>query len=147
MDKQEYKHIRNLSWDLLIDAHISCLPVDITKIAQLYNFDSILNASKNRYENALILSKNVLNYYGYNSNPCSVKLLTTRILAPMIVLKAINITSAYDISKVTELPIEISKQRYKRYEMLLKRNAFCTSNLEVKVLSQFQTWINNSVLG
>ena len=41
MNKQEYKHIRNLAWDLLINAKISKLPVDIVAVANVYDFQSV----------------------------------------------------------------------------------------------------------
>ena len=66
LDKQQYKHIRNLAWDLLIDANIKSLPVDIDKIAALYNLETLINTTKSRYENALIVSKNILKLFGYN---------------------------------------------------------------------------------
>ena len=141
MDKQQYKHIRNLAWDLLIDANIKSLPVDIDKIAALYNLETLIDASKSRYENALIVSKNILKLFGYNDS--FTKILAIRILSPMIVLKSLNITSAIEINQITEFPIELCYNRFERYKMLLKRNAFCTSTLEVKVLSQFKNWIDN----
>ena len=141
MDKQQYKHIRNLAWDLLIDANIKSLPVDIDKIATLYNLETLIDASKSRYENALIVSKNILKLFGYNDS--FTKILAIRILSPMIVLKSLNITSAIEINQITELPIELCYNRFERYKMLLTRNAFCTSTVEVKVLSQFKNWIDN----
>ena len=82
MDKQQYKHIRNLAWDLLIDANIKSLPVDIDKIAALYNLETLIDASKSRYENALIVSKNILKLFGYNDSFTNI--LAIRILSPMI---------------------------------------------------------------
>ena len=144
MDKQQYKHIRNLAWDLLIDADIKSLPVDIGKIAALYNLRHLIDVSKSRYENALLISKNILKLFGYNT--ALSRTLAIRILSPMIVLKSLNIKSAAEINQLTELPIELCHSRFERYTMLLTRNAFLTSTLETKVLSQFQSWINTSPL-
>lgn len=144
MDKQEYKHIRNLAWDLLIDANISSLPVDISKIAALYKFESFINPFKSRYENTLAISEKILNLFGYNSSFSQT--LAIRILSPMIVLKSLNIKSAAEINQFTDLPIKLCFNRFERYKTLLVRNAFCTSTLEVKVLSQFQNWIDNYLL-
>lgn len=141
MNKQEYKHIRNLAWDLLIDANISSLPVNITQIAALYNLESLINISKSRYENTLLVSKHILNILGYDIS--FTKMLTIRILSPMIILKSLNIKTPLEINYFTDLPLELCYARFERYQMLLTRNAFSTSKLETKVLSQFQDWINS----
>ena len=143
MKKQEYKHIRNLAWDLLINAKITKLPVDIFAIATVYDFQSEIDPKKSRYENMLNISQHVLDLFGYNSNVDNAKYLTIRILAPIIVFKALNISSANDICKYTDLPYHLSVQRFDRYQKLLQINMFCTSNLETKVLKQFQPWIKS----
>ena len=91
MNKQEYKHIRNLAWDLLINAKISKLPVDIVAVANVYGFQSVLDNSKSRYENMLNISRCVLDLFGYSSDPDFVKYLTVRVLAPVVVFKALDI--------------------------------------------------------
>lgn len=143
MTKEEYKHIRNLAWDLLIDAHISKLPVDIIEIAKIYSIQNHIDADKSLYENSISICSNILNIFGYNNEPNYSKYLAVRILSPIIVLKALNVQNAEDISKLTGLPLYLSEQRYERYQILLKRNVFELSNLETKVLSQFQEWINS----
>ena len=143
MTEQEYKHIRNLAWSLLIDAHISQLPIDIASIANIYNLSSVLNDSATRYENALNISQQILHLYGCNSTPENCKYLAVRIMAPMIVIKELNIQSASELSDLTELPYDISMQRYERYKMLLKRNSFYLSSLERKVYIQFRNWIDS----
>lgn len=141
MNKQEYKHIRNLAWDLLIDANISSLPINVTQIAALYNLESLINISKSRYENTLLVSKHILNILGYDIS--FAKMLTIRILSPMIILKSLNIKTPLEINHFTDLPLELCYTRFECYQMLLTRNAFSTSKLETKVLSQFQDWINS----
>ena len=84
MKEQEYKHIRNLAWDLLIDANISQLPVDISAIANLYNLQHLIDNSKSLYENTLSVSEGILKIFGM-TNPDFTRYLTVRILAPMIV--------------------------------------------------------------
>lgn len=143
MTEQEYKHIRNLAWDLLIDANISALPVDINPIAKLYHAQSLIKASNSLYDNALLVSSHILSILGYNNVELS-RYLAVRILSPMIILKALNVESAEDVAKFTKLPINIAKQRFDRFQMLLKRNAFETSKLETKVLNQFKDWLYNN---
>lgn len=142
MKEQEYKHIRNLAWDLLIDANISQLPVDISAIANLYNLQHLIDNSKSLYENTLSVSEGILKIFGM-TNPEFTRYLAVRILAPMIVFKELGIMSAEELCRLSGLPADLANQRFKRFEMLLSRNAFQTSRLETIVLSQFRQWINN----
>lgn len=142
MTEQEYKHIRNLAWDLLIDANISRLPVDINAIAALYNLQHLIDNSKSLYENTLSVSEGMLKLFGMY-NPEFTRYLAIRILAPMIIFKELGVKSAEEMSSLSGLPIDLANQRFKRFEMLLSRNAFQTSRLETIVLSQFREWIDN----
>lgn len=142
MKKQEYKHIRNLAWDLLIDANISQLPVDISAIANLYNLQHLIDNSKSLYENTLSVSEGILKIFGM-TNPEFTRYLAVRILAPMIVFKELGIKSAEELCRLSGLPADLANQRFKRFEMLLSRNAFQTSRLETIVLSQFRQWISS----
>lgn len=142
MNEQEYKHIRNLAWDLLIDANISQLPVDISSIANLYNLQNLIDNSKSLYENTLSVSEGILKIFGM-TNPEFTRYLAVRILAPMIVFKELGIKSAEELCRLSGLPTDLASQRFKRFEMLLSRNAFQTSRLETIVLSQFRKWINS----
>ena len=142
MKEQEYKHIRNLAWDLLIDANISQLPVDISAIANLYNLQHLIDNSKSLYENTLSVSEGILKIFGM-TNPEFTRYLAVRILAPMIVFKELGIKSVEELCRLSGLPADLANQRFKRFEMLLSRNAFQTSRLETIVLSQFRQWINN----
>lgn len=142
MDKYEYKFIRNLAWDLLIDANISQLPVDINAVAALYNLQHLIDNSKTLYENTLSVSKGILELFGMD-NKDFIKPLAVRILAPMIVFKELGITSAEEICKLSGLPQNVANQRFKRFEMLFQRNAFQIFRLETIILSQFREWINS----
>lgn len=142
MNEQEYKHIRNLAWDLLIDANISQLPVDINAIAAIYNLQPLIDNSKSLYENTLFVAEGILKIFGM-TNPEFIRYLAVRILAPMIVFKELGVKSAEELSRLSGLPADLANQRFKRFEMLLSRNAFQTSRLETVVLSQFHQWINS----
>lgn len=140
MNEQEYKHIRNLAWDLLIDANISQLPVDINAIATLYNLQPLIDNSKSLYENTLSVAEGILKIFGM-TNPKFARYLTVRILAPMIVFKELGVKSAEELGRLSGLPANLANQRFKRLEMLLSRNTFQNSRLESNVLSQFSQWI------
>lgn len=142
MNEQEYKHIRNLAWDLLIDANISQLPVDINAIAAIYNLQPLIDNSKSLYENTLSVAEGILKIFGM-TNPEFTRYLAVRILAPMIVFKELGVKSAEELSRLSGLPADLANQRFKRFEMLLSRNAFQTSRLETVVLSQFRQWISS----
>ena len=142
MKEQEYKHIRNLAWDLLIDANISQLPVDISAIANIYNLQHLIDNSKSLYENTLSVSEGILEIFGM-TNPEFTRYLAVRILAPMIIFKELGIKSAEELCRLSGLPADLANQRFKRFEMLLSRNAFQTSRLETIVLSQFRQWISS----
>lgn len=142
MNEQEYKHIRNLAWDLLIDANISQLPVDINAIASLYHLQHLIDNSKSLYDNTLRISEGILKIFGM-TNPEFTRYLAVRILAPMIVFKELGIQSAEELGNLSGLPANLANQRFKRFKMLLSRNAFQTSRLETIVLLQFQNWIDN----
>lgn len=142
MNEQEYKHIRNLAWDLLIDANISRLPVDIHAIAALYNLQHLIDNSKSLYDNTLSVAKGILKIFGLNNLELT-RYLAVRILAPMIVFKELDIKSVEELSNLSGLPADLANQRFERFKMLLLRNAFETSRLETIVLSQFREWLSN----
>ena len=70
-------------------------------------------------------------------------MLSMRIMCPLIVLKAINIKDENELFQLTDLPYKLAVQRFERYKMLLNRNKFELSNLESKVLTNFQSWISS----
>lgn len=138
MTKQEYEHTRNLAWLILINAKITELPIDETKLASVL-FEKInIDADKSRFENVLEISKHILEIYGYDTRYELCHALTVRLMAPMIVLKELNIKTKKELQDITDLPEKEAEKRFKRYELLLKRNKFETSNFESKVLKQFK---------
>ena len=141
MTKQEYQHIRNLAWDLLIDANITSLPTDLLAIASLYNGQDKIDALKSTYENAISISQHILQTLGYKSSAEHNKCLAVRILSPVVVLKELKVQSAADIVRFTNLPFVEASKRYARLQELLVRDMFETSNMETKVLRQFKPWL------
>ncbi len=137
MTKQEYEHMRNLAWLILINAKITELPIDETKLASVLFEKVDIDADKSRFENVLEISKHILKMYGYDTRYELCHALTVRLMAPMIVLKELNIKTKKELQNITDLPEKEAEKRFERYEMLLKRNKFETSNFESKVLRQF----------
>lgn len=141
MTKQEYAHIRNLAWDLLIDANISSLPVAVDKIETVYSLphraDCVI-----RYDRMLIAADRILTIYGLNSNPDNAKHLAIRVLAPMIVMDRIGISSFDELMYYTDLPANLARQRFDRLIALRQRGKFEASYLETQVLKQFSNWIS-----
>lgn len=144
MTNQEYKFIRNLAWDLLIDSNATSLPINIQAIAKLYDLEHLIDNNKSLYENTLLISDNILNIFGLNRKDFS-KYLAVRILTPMIIFKELNIKSSQELSDLSGLPMDIASQRYDRFIMLQRRNSFELSRLESIVLSQFKEWITNQI--
>lgn len=142
MTEQEYKHIRNLSWDVLIETGANSLPIQLDTITNLYQ---IKVNEDNYYNKAIQISSGLLSMFGLNNSLSET--LAIRLLSPMIVLKEVGVCSGEDISKLTGLPIWIANKRYERLQMLIKRNAFCTSRLEQIVLKQFEPWISQQKSG
>lgn len=143
MTKQEYQHIRDLAWLLLADAKISSLPVDIARIARMYNFERLLDYSKTRYANTIMLSEKILWIYGYNTGEEYSKTLAVRLLCPAIVLRDLQIKSAADIKMYCDVPNQIAQHRFERLQLLLKRDKFEQSGMEASVLKNFASWIRN----
>lgn len=141
MTKQEYQHIRNLSWDLLIDANITSLPTNITSIAKIHNCQNKILNTDSLFNNALSVSQCILSIFGYPTSIEYQKCLAVRILAPSIVLKELKVKTASEVMEYTYLPPIESVKWLERLQELIKRNKFGMSNMEVRVLKQFQPWI------
>lgn len=141
MTKQEYIHIRNLAWDLLIDAKIYSLPVNMDRIETVYSLPHRTDCAT-RYERMLIAADRILDIYGLNNHPDNAKHLAIRVLAPMIVMEHIGISSCDELMYYTDLPYYLAKQRFDRLIVLRQRGKFESSYLETQVLKQFSNWIN-----
>lgn len=141
MTKQEYVHIRNLAWDLLIDAKISSLPVNVDRIEAVYSLPHRTDCST-RYDRMLIAADQILTIYGLNNKPDNAKHLVVRVLAPMIVMERIGISSYDELMYYTDLPVHLARQRFNRLIELRQRGKFEASYLETQVLKQFSSWIN-----
>lgn len=115
------------------------MPVDLRAIAALYGvrYDN----SESLYHAAFQISSSILALFGLFGED-KAQYFAVRILAPIIVLDAINVTSPADVSELTGLPIKIADQRFNRLQELKKRGTIGLSGQERAVLSQFRHWID-----
>ena len=88
LDQQEYSHLNYLALDLIIDARINRLPVDISNIAAIYGLRKLIDYSKSRFENTVIVSQHILKMFGYDDNIYNAEYLAVKILSPLIVLRS-----------------------------------------------------------
>ena len=139
MTEQEYKLIRSLAWDVLIDAGISELPVNIKAVASVYGAESVVDDSAAVYDNAVKVSEYILSVFGLDARTLT-EAFAVRLLAPMIVLKKLSVRSAAEVSRLTGLPPVLAEKRFERLMLLEKRNAFGISKLENIVWLQFEKW-------
>lgn len=139
MTEQEYKLIRSLAWDVLIDAGISELPVNIKAVASVYGAESVVDDSAAVFDNAVKVSEYILSVFGLDALTLT-EAFAVRLLAPMIVLKKLSVRSAAEVSRLTGLPPVLAEKRFERLMLLEKRNAFGISKLENTVWLQFEKW-------
>lgn len=140
-NKEEFKMVQTLAWDILIDGHICEMPVKITNIAKVYNFEKTLDYAKSRWDNCKVLSSLILEKYGFHNDEENSNLLCIRILAPMCIIRECKIANSNQLSAFCDIPIKAAESRYNRFVMLLERNKFYTSDMEVKVKRQFEPFI------
>ena len=140
MNEQEYKLIRNLAWDVLIDSKASCLPVNLAAIASLYKLNNP-ETSLPLYTKASQISSAILQTYGLYGNE-KVEYFSVRVLAPITVLDALNTTSPMDVAHFTGLPMNLAIQRFNRLQTVRKRGTIGMTRQERIVLEQFQHWIS-----
>ena len=167
---KEYKKARDSAWKTLIDCNITVLPINLTQIADHYNIilipysQSTVAQKLDLKQDGFTLKRNgkYIVYYkdsynqrarftiahelGHIDNPDSVSEYSANIFArdllmPAIVLKKINVISAYEISKLCDVSKTASEIRLERLQKLSKRNKFFTSFLEIKVYKNFKKYI------
>lgn len=68
-------------------------------------------------------------------------IFASRLLAPAVVLWALDIHSAEEIQKLCSISYSSSKIRAERMKLLYSRNKFLTSQLETRVYNQFKGFI------
>lgn len=143
LNHQEYSHINYLALDLLIDAKIDRLPVDVAEIASNHGISSIIDFSKSRYDNAVIVSKHILGKYGYNNNLYYSEYLATKILSPLIIFKELGINNFEHFHFLSDLPILIASLRFDLYKNLISKSEIGKYSIEKRALNCFRDWINS----
>ena len=68
-------------------------------------------------------------------------MFAARILMPLCVLKECNALTATRISSICGTSLQASKYRADRLNLLINRNKFYTSRLELKVIKQYKNFI------
>ena len=68
-------------------------------------------------------------------------IFASRLLAPAVVLWALDIHSAEQIQQLCSISYSASKIRAERMKLLYNRNKFLTSSLEIQVYKQFKNFI------
>lgn len=71
-------------------------------------------------------------------------MFASRILMPMFLIKELNITSAEELAKISQVSIEAATWRMKRYNEIKDRQKFYTNPLEIKVREQLDEFIQRS---
>ena len=140
MNEQEYKLIRNLAWDVLIDSKAARLPINLAAIASLYKLNSP-EEKLSFYVKAFQISSAILQTFGLYGNE-KIEYFTVRILAPITVLNALNITSPVEVAHFTGLTMNLAIQRFNRLQTVRRRGTIGMTRQERVVLEQFQHWIS-----
>lgn len=141
LDQQEYSHLNYLALDLIIDARINRLPVDISNIASIYGLRKLIDYSKSRFENTVIVSQHILKMFGYDDNIYYAEYLAVKILSPLIVLRELDVKSYDHFTELTDLPILISALRFDLYKNLVNQTQIGRYNVEKRALRCFSNWI------
>lgn len=80
----------------------------------------------------------------YNKAEMEANMFAARILMPLCVLKELKIKSVQDVMDICLVSEDAAKYRYKRLnEVVTPRNKFYTNLLELRVVNNFQAFINS----
>lgn len=170
MKKEDYKKIRNLAWEVLIDQEVSKLPIDIIGLCNnmgikvytftgdfdgyttkkdghnviFYNSD-IKSPGRVRFTIAHELGHILLEQFNitYDEKEKEANMFAIRLLAPVGVLNELNVQHAIEISLICDISLSASRKRLARLKMLRERDMFKTSKLERQVLRNFKEFIEN----
>ena len=68
-----------------------------------------------------------------------------RVTAPLCVLRACKVADKEEVSCLCEIPLRIAENRFERMKAIQERDKYLTSELERKVLANFEEFINGYV--
>ena len=138
-----YTHLRNLSWEVLKDANMTSLPIDIHKIADVYNLHHLVKKRNDLYTNTYSIAKEILKLYSYSKKPEACKVLTVRLMSPLIVLHDCCVNSAKEVQQMTLLPQDLAQQRYDRLIEAITKGKFELSKKERIIRMIFSDYIDS----
>lgn len=142
-EKEYQKYIRLLAWQLLMDSKARELPVRITSIAKLYDFQNLLDYSETRWDNAKVLCAGILDRFGMNYSGVARKQLAVRILSPMCVLQKCHIQYPEDIVRLSDMPYVNATERFARLSYLLAKESSFETEQEKIIVKQFSIFIKS----
>ncbi len=110
---------------------------------------SINNICTKRFTIAHELGHILLEHYNdktktYRKMETEANMFAIRLLAPLCILKEMNISSAEELSKLCNISKTAGKYRFARLQKALEKNKFYINHKEKKVLNQFKDYIKNN---
>lgn len=106
--------------------------------------DTILKEIQNftiAHEFGHIMLMHVQHKLNYSDIEKEANMFAIRILAPTCVIKELNVQNENDVAQICSISQKSATYRFKRLNMLKKRNKFYTNKLEIQVLNNFKEFI------
>ena len=109
---------------------------------------SVNNSCRNRFTIAHELGHILLEHSKdktktYNEMETAANIFAIRLLAPLCVLKEMNISSSEELSQLCNISKTAGTYRYERLQKALIKNKFYVNPKEKKILQQFNNYINS----
>lgn len=171
MHYKDYQHSRDVAWQILIDCHITSLPIRMTDICRQLGIrlrsmppgderdgvsfyadgipyialNTMRTASRRRFTAAHELGHILLGHAGkpalLGTDEQAADSFAARLLAPACVLRGCQVRTADDIQQLCGISRQAAAIRTERMCLLYQRGAFLTSPLEQQVYRQFLPYI------
>lgn len=166
-----YFNLRNLAWKVLIDFEFNTLPIDLNIITNFHKLNIeykelatpfgyargytdgntiIVNSEANEQQKRFTIAHELGHIYLHDKVNNEIALekeansFAARLLMPIGVLNELGIKTPKEIAIFCNVSIEAAEYRFERLEKLRTRNVFKTSELEKKVISNFQKFIEEN---
>lgn len=166
-NRYRYYNLRDLAWQVLLDCGINELPVDLNNIADYYGIQIQPFSFKNTDTRGGHTPDNKIILYSADSTEQQARFtiahelghillehnnfdgliereansFSARLLMPIAVLHYCGISKPEDIAGACNVSIEAAQWRAKRLRVLIERNKFGTSDIERRLLAQFENYI------
>lgn len=95
------------------------------------------------YTNTYSIAKEILKLYSYSKKPEACKVLTVRLMSPLIVLHDCCVNSAKEVQQMTLLPQDLAQQRYDRLIEAITKGKFELSKKERIIRMIFSDYIDS----